>query len=156
MSKQHEGIKLVAKSRRARRDFTIEDTYEAGMVLLGSEVKSLREGNCSIEEGFARPQGGELFLYDVNISPYEQATIQNHEPKRPRKLLLHRREIGRIIAQCTQRGYTLIPLRIYFKAGHAKVEIALATRRKNWDKRQKTAAQQQRKDAEAALRRSKR
>jgi SsrA-binding protein len=157
MAEQHEGIKIIAKSRRAGRDFVVEDSYEAGMALLGSEVKSLREGTCSIEEAFARPQGNELFLYDMHIPPYEQATIiNNHPPTRPRKLLLHRREIGRIVAQCSQRGYTLVPLRVYFKSGHAKVEIALARRKKHWDKREKVEANQRRKDAQAALDRRRR
>ncbi len=156
MAKEKSGTKLVARNRRARREFEIDETYEAGMVLVGSEVKSLREGNCSIEEAFARPKDGEIWLFDMHIAPYEQATIDKHDPKRPRKLLLHKREIAHIIAQCTQRGFTLVPTRVHFRNGHAKVEIALAHRRKMWDKRQKTAERQRRKDAEAALARRKR
>jgi len=156
MAKSEPGIKIVAGNRRARREFLVEDRYEAGMVLVGSEVKSLRQSGCSIEEAFARPRGGEVFLYDMNIPVYEQATIDGHESKRPRKLLLHRREIAQIAAQCNQRGYTLIPLRVYFKAGRAKVEIGLAKRRKQWDKRQKQEAQQRRLDALQALARRRR
>jgi SsrA-binding protein len=147
------GIQLVARNRRARRDFVIEDTYEAGMALQGTEVKSLRSGNCSLAQAYARPRGDELYLIDAHIPPYEQGNIQNHEPTRPRKLLLHRRQIDRIISQCTQRGYTLIPLRVYFKDGYAKVEIGLARRRQKWDKRQKKEAEQRRRDARDALRR---
>ena len=126
------------------------------MVLQGTEVKSLRNGTCSLGEAYARPKGDELYLYDMHIPPYEQGNIQNHEPKRPRKLLLHRREIDRIISRCSQRGYTLIPLLVYFKEGYAKVEIGLARRKRQWDKRHKKEAEQQRKDAQAALARRKR
>jgi SsrA-binding protein len=151
MKPAEDGIKIVATNRKARHDFEIEDAYEAGMVLQGTEVKSLRQGACSLEEAYARPEGDEIFLYDVHIPPYEQATIYNHEPKRPRKLLLHRREISRIIVQCTQRGYTLIPLKLYFKGGRAKVQIALARRRRRWDKRDKMEADQRRRDVKSAL-----
>lgn len=151
MSAQQDGIKIVAQNRKARHEFEIEDTYEAGMALVGSEVKSLRNGTCSLDEAYARPQDDEVFLFDMYIPPYEQATIQKHEPTRPRKLLLHRREIGRIVSQCAQRGYTLVPLRVYFKEGRAKVEIALARRRRRWDKREKKAAEQRRKEARAEL-----
>ena len=156
MSKQPTGIKIVAQNRRARHDFVIEETFEAGLALQGTEVKSLRNGQCALAEGYARARGDELYLFDVHIPPYEQATIHNHEPKRARKLLLHRREIDSIIAQCAQRGYTLVPLRLYFKAGRAKVEIALARRRRTWDKREKKAAEQRRQDAAAELARRKR
>jgi SsrA-binding protein len=151
MSAQQESIKIVGQNRKARHDFEITDTYEAGMVLVGSEVKSLRNGTCSLDEAFARPKGDELYLYDMHIPPYEQATIQRHEPKRPRKLLLHRRELQRIIGECTQRGYTLVPLKVYFKEGKAKVEIGLARRRRKWDKRMKKEAEQRRADAKADL-----
>ncbi len=156
MSKQPAGIMIVARNRRARHDFVIEETFEAGLVLQGTEVKSLRNGQCVLADGYARARGDELYLFDVHIAPYEQATIHNHEPKRVRKLLLHRREIDGIIAQCAQRGYTLVPLRLYFKAGRAKVEIALARRRRTWDKREKKAAEQRRQDAAAELARRKR
>lgn len=151
MRTRQNSVKIVARNRRARHDFFIEDTYEAGMVLQGTEVKSLRNGTCSLAEAYARPSGDELYLHDMHIPPYEQAGIQNHEPKRPRKLLLHRQEIGRIISRCTRRGYTLIPLSVYFKEGYAKVEIGLARRRRHWDKREKKEAEQRRKDAQQDL-----
>ncbi len=153
MARKDEHVKIVARNRKARHEYEVEDTYEAGLALKGTEVKSLRQGNCSLSEAFARPRGDEIFLYDMHIPPYEAGTHTNHEPKRPRKLLLHRREIDRIISQCTRRGYTLIPLRLYFRRGLAKVEIALARHRKPWDKRRKKEQRQQRKEAERALRR---
>jgi len=156
MAARQDNVKISAQNRKARRDFFVEDTYEAGMVLQGSEVKSLRKGDCSLDEAYARPEGEELYLFDMHIAPYEQASIRNHEPTRPRKLLLHRREMDRIIAQCTQRGYTLVPLRVYFKEGFAKVEIALARRKRKWDKREKVAAEQRRKDARTELGRASR
>lgn len=156
MRPQQDNFTIVARNRRARHDFFIEDTYEAGMVLKGTEVKSLRTGNCSLGQAYARPEGEELFLYDMHIPPYEQAGIQNHEPKRPRKLLLHRREMERIISQCNRRGYTLIPLRVYFKEGYAKVQIGLARRKRKWDKRDKKEADQLRKDTQAELGRRRR
>ena len=151
MGKAEGNVKIVAKNRKARHDFVIEDTYEAGMVLLGSEVKSLRDGTCSIAEAYARPRGDELFLYDMHIPPYKQANINNHEELRPRKLLLHRREIKSVISQCAQRGRTLIALAVYFKEGRAKVEIAVAQRRRKGDDRDKKLARQERKDAQREL-----
>ena len=153
MTAQQHNVKIVARNRKARHDFTIEDTCEAGMVLQGTEVKSLRNGACSLEQAYARPKGQEIYLFDMHIPPYEQASIRNHEPMRPRKLLLHRREIGRLISQCTQRGYTLVPLSVYFKEGYAKVEIGLARRKQRWDKRRKKEAEQHREEARNALRR---
>ncbi|MHC4480385.1 MAG: SsrA-binding protein SmpB [Planctomycetota bacterium] len=156
MSAKANDVQVVARNSRARRDFHIEDTCEAGIVLKGTEVKSLRNGSCSLGQADARSRGDELYLLDMHIPPYEQANIQNHEPTRPRKLLLHRREIDRIISRCTQRGYTLIPLRVYFRGGYAKVQLGLARRRRRWDKRDKKEAEQRRRDAQAALARRKR
>ncbi len=153
MTAQQNNVKIVARNRKAWHDFMIEDTCEAGMVLQGTEVKSLRNGACSLEQAYARPKGQEIYLFDMHIPPYEQANIRNHEPMRPRKLLLHRREIGRLISQCTQRGYTLVPLSVYFKEGYAKVEIGLARRKQRWDKRRKKEAEQRREEARNALRR---
>ncbi len=153
MAKKTDNVKIVARNRKARHEYDIEDTYEAGIVLQGTEVKSLRQGNCSLNEAWARPRGGEVFLIDMHIPPYDQASIANHEPKRPRKLLLHKREIDRIISQCTQRGYTLVPLSVYFKGGYAKVELALARHRKQWDKRRQKEKRQQREEASRAMRR---
>jgi len=147
MAKQQDtGIKIVAQNRKARHEFHIEETCEAGLVLRGTEVKSLRTGQCSLDEAYARPQGDEMFLYDMHIPPYEQGNIMNHDPTRPRKLLLHRREIARIAAECQQRSCTLIPLRVYFKSGYAKVELGLGRRKRKWDKRQAQAAEQRRRD----------
>ncbi len=153
MSPTDKGVKIVARNRKARHEYEIEDTYEAGLVLRGTEVKSLREGNSSIAEAFARPKGDELYLYDMHIPPYEAGNIQNHDPKRPRKLLLHRRQIDRIISQCTQRGYTLIPLSVYFREGYAKVELALARHKKSWDKRRQKEERQRRRDLQRELHR---
>ncbi|NLW49365.1 MAG: SsrA-binding protein SmpB [Candidatus Brocadiaceae bacterium] len=151
MARQESGIAVVAHNRRARHDFVIEDSYEAGIVLQGTEVKSLREGTCSLNEAYARPKGDEVFLFDMHIPPYGPASQFNHDPKRPRKLLLQRRELDRIIARCTERGYTLVPMRLYFKGGYAKVQIGLARRRKHWDDRDKKEARQRRKDTAAEL-----
>jgi len=156
MAGKEDGVKVVATNRKARHRFVIEDTYEAGLELRGAEVKSLRQGRCSIEESFARPIGDELYLVDMHIAPYEQATIDVPEPKRRRKLLLHRRELARIVSQCNQRGYTLVPLRVYFKAGWAKVELALARGRPQADKRRKKEDEQRRRDLERELRRRRR
>jgi len=155
MKNRTDSIRVVARNRRARRDFAVEDTCEAGLVLVGTEVKSLRNGACSIGQAFARRKGDELWLFDMHIPPYEQGNILNHDPTRPRKLLLHRREIARIISRCSERGYTLIPLSVYFKGGYAKVELGLARRKKRWDKRQKVEAERHRKEVRQALRRRK-
>ena len=146
MSPKQQGIHVVARNRKAHHEFTIEDTYEAGLVLVGAEAKSLRGGNCTINDAYATPRDNELFIFDMHIAPYEQATIDRPEPKRPRKLLMHRKELARIISQINQKGYTLVALSVYFKAGYAKVELGLAQRRKTWDKREVTEERQRRKD----------
>jgi len=133
--KGREGHKIVAQNRKARHDFFIEESYEAGLVLQGTEVKALREGRANLKDGFARIKDGEVFLEDVHISPYAYGNQFNHEPVRPRKLLLNRREINRLTGKVKERGYTLIPLAIYFAHGRAKVEIALARGKKLHDKR---------------------
>ncbi len=129
--------KAVATNRKARRDYEIEEVYEAGMALTGTEVKSLRENGASLKEGFALVQDGEVYLYDVHIPPYKKGNVANHDPTRERKLLLNRREIDRIRGRVTQKGYALVPLRIYFKRGYAKVELGLGKGRKKYDKREK-------------------
>ncbi len=149
-------VKIVAQNRKARHKYFVEETYEAGLVLQGTEVKSLRQGTCSIQESFARPRGSELYLCDMHIPPYEQGNIQNHEPKRPRKLLMHRREINKIISQCTQRGYTLVPLSVYFRGAQAKVKIALARVRPLGDKRRALEKEQHRQEIRRELGRRKR
>ena len=153
MARKEQPVKIVATNRKARHNYAIQDTCEAGLELTGSEVKSLRQGTCSIEESFARPKGSEIYLVDMYIPPYAQAGIESHDPKRDRKLLLHRREIDRIVSQCTQRGYTVVPLSVYFRSGWAKVELALARSRKLGDKRQKELKKQRRQDVDSALQR---
>lgn len=130
-------MRNVAVNRRAKRDYEIIETYEAGIELKGTEVKSLRAGRVSLQGGYAKVVDGELFLYDVHIAPYEAGSLMNHDPKRPRKLLMHKREIKRLMGLSSRPGYTLIPLRIYFnERGWAKVELALARGRLKIDKRE--------------------
>lgn len=129
------GRKIVARNRRARHDYTIEDVYEAGMVLTGTEVKSLRAGRASLVEGFAQIKNGEVWLENVHIPEYTQGTWTNHEPKRARKLLLHKGEIARLVGKTGERGRTLVPLAVYFQDGRAKVELALARGKRQVDKR---------------------
>lgn len=142
-----EPVKVVAENRKARHDYFIEETYEAGIALVGTEVKSLRAGKANLRDSYAEVINGEVFLQNMHISPYEKGNRFNHDPKRPRKLLLHKREIRRLLGGTTQRGYTLIPLRIYFKRGKAKVELALARGKKLYDKRESIA----RRDAEREI-----
>jgi SsrA-binding protein len=144
-------IKIVAKNRKARHDYHIEDTYEAGLVLMGSEIKSIRDNRVSLQEGYVQERGGELWLVNVHIAPYDQASIFGHEdPLRPRKLLLHRREIAQIGARIRERGYTVVPTMIYLSKGRAKVEIALARGKHNYDKRDTIA----KRDADRQIRRA--
>ena len=127
----------IAQNRKARHDYIIESTLEAGLVLTGSEVKSLRQGRCSIGEAYAHEEGGELYLRNMHISPYEAANRLNHEPRRRRKLLVHRRELARLIGQIQRGGYTLVPLSVYFNdRGIAKLELAVARGKRKADKRQ--------------------
>ncbi|RME55166.1 MAG: SsrA-binding protein SmpB [Deltaproteobacteria bacterium] len=130
------GEKIVCRNKKARFNYTIEETIEAGIVLLGTEVKSLRQGKANITDSYARFRKGEVFLIGAHISPYDFGTHENHDPLRERKLLLHRREIRRLLTKVTQRGYTLVPLEIYFKDGHAKVRLALGKGKKLYDKRE--------------------
>jgi SsrA-binding protein len=129
------GRKVVASNRKARHDYSLLDTFEAGLVLKGTEVKSLREGRASLVDGFALIENGEVFLYGVHIPEYTQGTWTNHEPRRVRKMLLHRAEITRLIGKTREGGLTLVPLQLYFSDGKAKVEIALARGKKSYDKR---------------------
>jgi SsrA-binding protein len=132
-------LRPIATNRRARHEYWIEETHEAGIALTGTEVKSLRAGHVILGDAFARIDGGEAWLLHLHISPYEQGNIQNHDPMRTRKLLLHRREIERLGARVQQRGYTLVPLRLYFRNGVAKVELGLARGRRTYDKRERIA-----------------
>ena len=145
------GRKVVAQNRRARHDYAIEDTYEAGLVLTGTEVKSLRLGRASLVDAYGRIKDGEVWLEGAHIPEYTQGTWTNHEPRRPRKLLLHRAEIARLIGKTQESGLTLVPLALYFKDGKAKVEIALGRGRKTYDKRQALAERQATREVARAL-----
>ncbi len=142
---------LIATNRKARHKYELVEKYEAGLALLGSEVKSLRNKKASIEEAFGRLRDGEIFLVGMHIAPYEQANIRNHDPLRPRKLLLRKREITRIAARIQERGFTLVPTRLYFKHGLAKVEIATARGKRLYDKRQDIKKREQQRDIRRAL-----
>jgi SsrA-binding protein len=136
VKKKDDGYKLAANNKKARHDYFIEETLEAGIVLTGTEIKSVREGKVSIKESYARVENGEVWLYGMNISPYKQGNRFNVDPLRPRKLLLHKREIRKLIGKVTLQGLTLVPLKIYINhKGLAKVEIAVARGKKNYDKR---------------------
>ena len=139
-----DSFKLIANNKKARFDYFIEETYEAGITLVGTEVKSLRMGKCSIKESFIREENGQLFIYGMHISPYEKGNIFNKDPLRVRKLLLHKYEINKISGQ----AYTLVPLQVYFKGSLAKVQIGLARGKKLYDKRQDIAKKDQRREAE--------
>jgi SsrA-binding protein len=134
-----EGRKVVASNRRARHDYEVLDTFEAGIVLKGSEVKSLRAGQVQLKDAFASIERGELWLEHLHIAPYTHASVDAHDPERRRKLLLHRRQIDRLTGKINEQGLTLVPLQIYFTHGLAKVEIALARGRRTYDKRKKLA-----------------
>lgn len=141
-------IKLIANNKKAYHDYFIEDTYEAGIALAGTEVKSLRMGKCSIKESFIRPDDEEMFIYQMHISPYEKGNIFNKDPLRVRKLLLHKYEIRKIMGQVAQKGYTLVPLKVYFKDSLVKVEIGLARGKKLYDKRDTIAKKDMKREAE--------
>lgn len=141
-------MKLVANNKKAYHDYFIEEKYEAGLVLHGTEVKSLRLGKCSIKEGYAGIEKGEAYVYGMNISPYEKGNIFNRDPLRPKKLLLHKQEIRKLTGQLAEKGYALIPLQVYFKDGRAKLELGLARGKKNYDKREAIARKDQRREYE--------
>ena len=143
--------KIVATNSRAYHDYFIEDSYEAGISLVGTEVKALREGRVNLRESFARVEGGEVYLYQCHISPYSHGNISNHEPLRCRKLLLHREEIRRLFGKAQIRGYTLLPLKIYFKNGLAKVELALGKGKKSHDKREALKKKEARREISRAV-----
>ncbi|MCX7822571.1 MAG: SsrA-binding protein SmpB [Syntrophobacterales bacterium] len=135
-SKQQEGIKIVCQNRKAFHDFDIVETIEAGIVLLGTEVKSLREGRANLKDSYAKVKKGEIFLYGMHISPYSHGGFSNHDPERPKKLLLHRREILRLGGKSLEKGYSIVPTKVYFRKGKAKVELALVKGRRLHDKRE--------------------
>lgn len=145
-------IKIVAENRKARHDYHIHETYEAGIALTGTEVKSLRAGKANLKDSYARIDHAEIMLYNLHISPYEQGNRFNHEPLRTRKLLMHRYEINKLIGKTKEKGYTLVPLKLYFTRGKAKVELALATGKKMYDKRQDMAERDAKREMDRAVR----
>ena len=144
-------MKLVANNKKAYHDYFIEEKYEAGLVLHGTEVKSLRMGKCSIKEAFIRVEKGEVFIYGMHVSPYEKGNIFNKDPLRAKKLLLHKQQIRKLIGSSAEKGYTLVPLQVYFRDGKAKIEIGLAKGKKLYDKRQDIAKKDQRREAEKEM-----
>ena len=150
--KEGKGVKIVAQNRKAGYNYFIEESYEAGMVLLGTEVKALREGRANIKDGYARITDGEVFLMDVHISPYAFGNRFNHDPLRPRKLLMHGREIHRLMGKVKEKGFALIPLSIYFSHGRAKVSLALAKGKKLYDKREALKKKAMEKEVERSRR----
>jgi len=153
---REQGRKVIARNRRAYYNYRIEDTYEAGLVLTGTEVKSLRMGRASLQDGFAQITDGEVWLHNVHIPPYAPATRDNHEPERPRKLLMHRRELDKLAGRAAERGLTLVPTRIYFSGAHAKAEIALARGKDLYDKRQTLRDRDSKRDIERGVREAQR
>lgn len=145
---KNEGIKLVANNKKAYHDYFIEEKYEAGLSLVGTEVKSLRDGKCSIKEAYVRIEKGEVYVVGMNISPYEKGNIFNRDPLRVRKLLLHKAEINKLLGSSSEQGYTIMPLQVYFKNGRAKIEIGLARGKKNYDKRQDIAKKDMKREVE--------
>ena len=146
----------MARNKKARHDYSIDSTYEAGLVLTGTEVKSLRAGRASLVDGFAEVRDGEVWLRNVHIPEYDQGTWTNHEPRRPRKLLMRRDEISRLIGKTREKGFTLVPLSLYFADGYVKVELALARGKRSYDKRHALAERQARREADRAVSRSRR
>ncbi|MDT3726986.1 SsrA-binding protein SmpB [Streptomyces sp. DSM 41972] len=148
---KEKGRKLIAQNKKARHDYLIIDTYEAGLVLTGTEVKSLRQGRASLADGFVQLDGNEAWLHNVHVPEYSQGTWTNHSARRKRKLLLHREEIYKLEAKSQETGHTIVPLALYFKDGRAKVEIALAKGKKEYDKRQTLREKQDRRETERAI-----
>jgi len=141
-------IKLVAENRKARHDYIIEDTFEAGIVLVGTEVKSLRMGKANLKDSYARIKNGEVFVHQMHIGPYPFAYYNNHEPLRPRKLLLHHHEIRKLFGKVNEKGYSLIPLKLYFKGGKVKLSLALARGKQSHDKRETIRRRDQKRELE--------
>lgn len=143
-----ESIKLIANNKKAYHDYFIDEKYEAGIELAGTEVKSIRMGKCSVKESFVKIEKGEVFIYGMNISPYEKGNIFNKDPLRIRKLLMHKTEINKLDAKMAQKGYTLVPLKVYFKGSLVKVEVGLARGKKLYDKREDIAKKDQKRELE--------
>ncbi len=150
-----DNFKLIANNKKARFDYFIEDTYEAGISLVGTEVKAMRMGKCSIKEAFVRIEKGEVYVYNMHVTPYEKGNIFNRDPLRVRKLLLHKHEINKLAGQVAQKGYTLVPLQVYIKGNHVKMEIGLARGKKLYDKREDIAKKDQRREVEKQFKISK-
>lgn len=148
MAKEASNFRLIANNKKARHDYFLEETFEAGVELHGTEVKSLRQGHCSIKEAFVRIENGEVIIYGMHISPYEKGNIFNKDPLRPKRLLMHKKEIMRLLGKMKEKGYTLVPVQVYFKGSLVKVEIALARGKKLYDKRQDIAKKDARREAE--------
>ena len=147
-----EGIKVVSENRKAFHDYFIDDRVEAGIILTGTEIKSIRNGKVNLKDSYARINNGEIWVYQMHISAYEQGNHYNHDPLRPRKLLLHRTEINKLVGKIQLQGLTLLPIKIYLKNGMAKIELAVGQGKKNYDKRQVLAEREGKRDIERALR----
>lgn len=143
--------RTVATNRKARHNYNLEDAFEAGLALTGTEIKSIRAGNVSLSDAYVQVKDGEAWLLNCHIAPYDPASRENHEPRRPRKLLLHKREIARLVSRVNERGFTIVPVRLYLKKGRAKVEIALARGKRQYDKRATLAEAQSKRDIERAV-----
>lgn len=152
MGQKNESIKIAVENRKARHDFHIHEVFEAGIALVGTEVKSLRVGKANLKDSYAQVKDGEIFLQNMHISPYEAGNIFNHDPLRARKLLLHKSEIVKLFSKTREKGYTLVPLKLYFKRGRAKLELALASGKKDYDKRQDMAKRDAKREVDRALR----
>lgn len=142
------GIKLIANNKKAYHDFFIDEKYEAGIVLFGTEIKSMRQGKCSIKEAYVEINQGEAYVVGMNISPYEQGNIFNRDPLRPKKLLLHKGEINKLLGKISEKGFTIVPLQVYLKGSRAKVEIGLARGKKLYDKREAIASKDRKRELE--------
>ena len=146
-----DNIRVIARNKKARHDYHIEETYEAGIILKGTEIKSIREGKVNLKDSFAMVEDGEVFLYNMHISPYSHGNRENHDPERKRKLLLNKSEIRKLIGRAAMKGYTLVPLSIYIKRNLAKIELALARGKKVWDKREDIAKRTAEREIERAF-----
>ena len=151
MGRKNEGMKVVCENRKARHDYFIHETFEAGLALVGTEVKSLRMGKANLKDSYAEIRNGEVFVQHMHISPYEQGNIFNHDPLRPKKLLMHKAEITKFFSKTREKGFTLVPLKVYFKKGKAKLELALVSGKHNYDKRRDLADKAAKRDMERAL-----
>ena len=152
MGRKNEATKIACENRKARHDYFIHEAFETGLVLQGTEVKSLRAGKANLKDSYAAIERGELFLHNLHISPYEQGNRFNHEPLRVRKLLMHRYEINKLLGKIKEKGFTLVPLKLYFTRGKVKVELALTTGKKTYDKRHDLAEKDAKRDMDRELR----